>query len=146
MNVAAEDKATGRRENITVTNDKGRLTEEQINKMIKEAEEFAEEDKKVKEHVDAKNALDGYIHSMRSAMEGFGGKKGLIEKINSDEKQTMLEALNDCQSWLDSNHEASVEEIKEKHEEVEGICAPIVSKYSSDSVGEEEADEAHDEL
>merc|ERR1712157_252603 len=65
LNVGAEDKGTGKSEKITITNDKGRLTEEQIEKMIKEAEQFADEDKKVKEHVDAKNAFDGYIHSMR---------------------------------------------------------------------------------
>merc|ERR1711968_242145 len=56
LNVGAEDKATGKSEKITITNDKGRLTEEQIEKMIKEAEQFADEDKKVKERVDAKNA------------------------------------------------------------------------------------------
>jgi len=72
LNVGAEDKGTGKTEKITITNDKGRLTEEQIEKMIKEAEQFADEDKKVKERVDAKNSFDGYIHSMRSATEGSG--------------------------------------------------------------------------
>merc|ERR1712193_409578 len=67
LNVGAEDKGTGKREKITITNDKGRLTEEQIEKMIKEAEQFADEDKIVKERVDAKNAFDGYMHSMKSA-------------------------------------------------------------------------------
>merc|ERR1711957_857283 len=118
LNVGAEDKGTGKTEKITITNDKGRLTEEQIEKMIKEAEQFADEDKKVKERVDAKNAFDGYIHSMRSATEGSG-------------------------------------EIKEKHKEVEGICAPIVSKYYGQGGGgggeggagaDEDEDEAHDEL
>merc|ERR1712093_1384 len=67
LNVAAEDKVTGRSEKITITNDQGRLTEEQIESMIKEAEQFHEEDKKVKERVDAKNAFDSYIFSMRAA-------------------------------------------------------------------------------
>merc|ERR1712026_391154 len=108
----------------------GRLTEEQIEKMIKEAEQFADEDKKVKERVDAKNAFDGYIHSMRSATEGSGDTKGLSEKMDSD-----------------------AEEIKEKHKEIEGICAPIVSKYygaggggGGGGGGDEDEDEAHDEL
>ncbi|CAE7705064.1 BIP8 [Symbiodinium pilosum] len=129
LNVGAEDKGTGKSEKITITNDKGRLTEEQIEKMIREAEEFADEDKKVKERVDAKNAFDGYIHSMRSATEGSGDNKGLSEKMDSDEKEKILDALKDGQSWLDSNPEADAEEIKEKHKEIEGICAPIVSKY-----------------
>jgi len=153
LNVGAEDKGTGKSEKITITNDKGRLTEEQIEKMIKEAEEFADEDKKVKERVDAKNAFDGYIHSMRSATEGSGENKGLSEKMDSDEKEKILDALKDGQSWIDSNPEADAEEIKEKHKEIEGICAPIVSKYygagggaGGAGGGEEEEEEAHDEL
>merc|ERR1711966_129243 len=79
--VGAEDKGTGNSEKITITNDKGRLTEEQIEKMIKEAEEFAEEDKLVKERVDARNAFDNYLH-----------------------------AIKDGQAWLSSNPEADAEE------------------------------------
>merc|ERR1712083_1229143 len=144
---------TGKSEKITITNDKGRLTEEQIEKMIKEAEQFADEDKKVKERVDAKNAFDGYIHSMRSAVEGSGENKGLSEKLESEEKETIMDALKDGQSWIDSNPEADAEEVKEKHKEVEGICAPIISKYygqggggGGGDAGEEEEEEAHDEL
>merc|ERR1711939_398985 len=152
LNVGAEDKGTGKSEKITITNDKGRLTEEQIEKMIKEAEQFADEDKKVKERVDAKNSFDGYLHSMRSATEGSGENKGLSEKMDSDEKEKIMDALKDGQSWIDSNPEADAEEIKEKHKEIEGICAPIVSKYygagggGGGGGGEEEEDEAHDEL
>merc|ERR1712216_221587 len=152
LNVGAEDKATGNAEKITITNDKGRLTEEEIEKMIREAEEFADEDKKVKERVDAKNGFDGYLHSMRSAVEGSGDNKGLSEKLDSDEKEKIQDALKDGQSWLDSNPEADAEEIKEKHKEIEGICAPIVSKYYNAGGGgggggaDEDEEEAHDEL
>merc|ERR1712157_19676 len=154
LNVGAEDKATGKSEKITITNDRGRLTEEQIEKMIKEAEQFADEDKKVKERVDAKNAFDGYVHSMRSAVEGSGENKGLSEELDSEEKEKIMDALKDGQSWIDSNPEADAEEIKEKHKEVEGICAPIISKYygaggsgggGAGDAGEDE-EEAHDEL
>merc|ERR1712194_890205 len=100
LNVGAEDKGTGKSEKITITNDKGRLTEEQIEKMIKEAEQFADEDKKVKERVDAKNAFDGYLHSMRSAVEGSGENKGLSEKLDSEEKEKIMDALKDGQSCL----------------------------------------------
>merc|ERR1712087_371709 len=154
LNVGAEDKGTGKSEKITITNDKGRLTEEQIEKMIKEAEQFADEDKKAKERVDAKNAFDGYIHSMRSAAEGSGENKGLSEKLDEDEKEKIMDALKDGQSWLDSNPEADAEEVKDKHKEVEGICAPIVSKYygaggggaGGAGGGDEDEEEAHDEL
>merc|ERR1711865_196312 len=128
------------------------MGEEQIEKMIKEAEQFADEDKKVKERVDAKNSFDGYLHSMRSAAEGSGDNKGLSEKLDSDEKEKIADAIKDGQSWLDSNPEADAEEIKEKHKEIEGICAPIVSKYYGAGGGggegaaedDEEEDEAHD--
>merc|ERR1712170_268839 len=123
-----------------------------IQQLIKEAEQFADEDKKVKERVDAKNAFDGYIHSMKGATEGSGDNKGLSEKMDSDEKEKILDALKDGQSWIDSNPEADAEEIKEKHKEIEGICAPIVSKYYGAGGGgggggaEEEEEEANDEL
>merc|ERR1711939_867463 len=153
LNVGAEDKGTGKAEKITITNDKGRLTEEEIEKMIKDAETYADEDKKVKECVDAKNAFDGYLHSMKSATEGSGENKGLSEKMEEEEKEKVLDAIKDGQEWLDSNPEADAEEIKEKHKEVEGICAPIVSKHYQAGGGggdgggaEEEEDEAHDEL
>merc|ERR1711939_584922 len=153
LNVNAEDKGTGKAEKITITNDKGRLTEEEIEKMIKDAETYADEDKKVKERVDAKNPFDGYLHSMKSATEGSGENKGLSEKMEEEEKEKVLDAIKDGQEWLDSNPEADAEEIKEKHKEVEGICAPIVSKHYQAGGGggdgggaEEEEDEAHDEL
>merc|ERR1712182_12699 len=112
LNVGAEDKGTGNAEKITITNDKGRLTEEEIEKMIREAEEFAEEDKLAKERIDARNAFDGYIHSMKSAIEGSGENKGLGEKMDEDEKETIDDAIKDGQDWLSSNPEADAEEIK----------------------------------
>merc|ERR1712184_67245 len=153
LNVGAEDKGTGKSEAITITNDKGRLSADQIEKMIKDAEEFADEDKKVKERVDAKNAFDGYIHSMKSAIEGSGDNKGLGEKMDEDEKETIDDAIKDGQDWLSSNPEADAEEIKEKQKEIEGICSPIIQKYYQGSGGgaggdddDDEDDEAHDEL
>jgi len=152
LNVGAEDKGTGNAEKITITNDKGRLTEEEIEKMIREAEEFAEEDKLAKERIDARNAFDGYIHSMKSAVEGSGDNKGLGEKMDEDEKETIDDAIKDGQDWLSSNPEADAEEIKEKQKEIEGICSPIIQKYYQGGSGggadddEDDDDEAHDEL
>jgi heat shock protein 5 len=148
LNVGAEDKGTGKAEKITITNDKGRLTQEEIDRMVQEAEEFADEDKKVKERIDAKNAFDGYLHSLKSAVEG-----SLKDKIEDEEAQTVKDAMEDGQSWMDSNPESDAEDIKEKHKEIEGICAPIISKHYGGAGGEggaggddEEDDEAHDEL
>merc|ERR1712227_1012001 len=153
LNVGAEDKGTGKAEKITITNDKGRLTEEEIEKMIKEAEQFAEEDKLAKERIGARNAFDGYIHSMKSAVEGSGDNKGLGEKMDEDEKETIDDAIKDGQDWLSSNPEADAEEIKEKQKEIEGICSPIIQKYYQGSGGggadaddDDDDDDAHDEL
>jgi heat shock protein 5 len=117
--------------------------------MVQEAEEFADEDKKVKERIDAKNAFDGYLHSLKSAVEG-----SLKDKIEDEEAQTVKDAMEDGQSWMDSNPESDAEDIKEKHKEIEGICAPIISKHYGGAGGEggaggddgEDDDESHDEL
>ncbi|CAD7976323.1 unnamed protein product [Amoebophrya sp. A25] len=154
LNVGAEDKGTGKSEKITITNDKGRLTEEEIERMVREAEEYAEEDKKTKERIDAKNAFDSYMHGLKSALEGGADGKGLGDKMDDDDKEKVKEAMEDGQSWMDSNPEADAEDIKEKHKEVEGICAPVISKYygaggaGGEGAGAEDDDddEAHDEL
>merc|ERR1719331_1110704 len=144
--VGAEDKGTGNSEKITITNDKGRLTEEQIERMIKEAEEFAEEDKALKEKVDARNAFDNYLHSMKSAVEGSGENKGLGEKMDEDEKETVDDAIKDGQDWLSSNPDADTEEIKEKQKEIEGICSPIIQKYYQGAGGGGGDDEDEDDV
>merc|ERR1712087_764754 len=87
LQVSASDKGTGKSEKITITNDKGRLSQEEIERMVQEAEEFADEDKKVKERIDAKNAFDGYLHSLKSAVEG-----SLADKIDEDDKEKIKEA------------------------------------------------------
>jgi len=153
LNVAAEDKGTGSVEKITITNDKGRLSEEQIEKMIREAEEFADEDRITKEKVDARNAFDNYLHSMRTAIDGQGDNPGLGEKMDEDEKESVMDAIKDGSDWLASNPDADGEEVKEKQKEIEGICSPIVQKYYQGAAGgddedddDDDDDEAHDEL
>merc|ERR1711879_423496 len=125
-----QDKATNRQEQITITNDKGRLTQEEIDRMVEEAERFAEEDKIIKARVDARNAFDGYIRSMESAIGGSDGNTGLGDKMEPEEKQEILDALRDGQSWLDANPEADADDIKEKQDQVARACAPIISKYT----------------
>jgi len=152
LNVSAEDKGTGKSEKITITNDKGRLSEEEIERMIKEAERFADEDKKIKERVDARNSFDSYLHSMRTTVEGSGEGKGLSDKIDPEEKSTVLDAIKDGEDWLKDNVEAEAEEIKDKQKEIEKICAPIISKHYQAGAGAagagstDDEDESHDEL
>merc|ERR1712048_886139 len=142
LNVAAQDKATSKKEEIIITNDRGRLTQELIGRMLEDAERFKEEDKIVKERVDAKIAFESYMRSMESAITGSGGDASLGANMGPEEKKDILDALKDGQSWLDVNPEADADEIKEKHNEITSICAPIISKYTGGdgggSTGEEE--------
>ena len=142
LNVAAEDKSTGKMESITITNDKGRLSREEIDRMIKEAEDFSEQDKQVKSRIDAMNAFTNYIHSARSSLEN----KDIGDKLEEDEKTEILEALNDGEEWLTEHPEAEAEEIKEKQQEVQQIINPHFSKIYGSGSDEDDETYDHDEL
>merc|ERR1711998_806236 len=103
LNVKAEDKGTGKAEKITITNDKGRLSEDEIERMVKEAEQFADEDKKVKGRVEAKNALENYLYSMKNTVED---KKKAGDKISEDDLKTVLEAVEEGIKWVDASPNA----------------------------------------
>merc|ERR1719231_925660 len=103
LNVGAE--GTGKNEKITITNDKGRLSQDEIERMVQEAEEFQEEDKKVR------------------------------EKIGDDDKETIEKALEEANEWLDDNQEAEKDEFDEKLKEVQDVCSPIISKVYKESGG-----------
>merc|ERR1719453_1435360 len=115
LNVGAEDKGTGKKEAITITNDSGRLSQEEIDKMINDAEKFAEEDKMVKERIEAKNALEGYLHSLKSTESSLG------DKMDEEEKDQIKEAVADGEDFLSNNPEADPEEIKEKDQIKEAV-------------------------
>jgi len=132
LKVAAQDKASGRVENIVITNDQGRLSEEDIERMIKEAEEFADQDKLAKERIDAKNSFESYVYSMRNTIED---PEKLANKITEEEKDEIKEGIKEAQSWIDSNQSASKEEYEEQQKELEKICNPIISKAYQASGG-----------
>jgi heat shock protein 5 len=143
LNVGAEDKATGKSEAITITADKGRLSEEEIERMVREAEEFAEEDKAMKGKVDAKNALEGYAYNMKNQVND---EEKLGDKISEEDKETIEEAVNEVIEWIEENPDAEEEDYKEKQEEIEGICNPIVQAlYEEHGTGDEDEDEDEDE-
>jgi heat shock protein 5 len=132
VNVGAEDKASGKAEKITITADKGRLSQDEIARMVREAQEFEEEDKAMKEKVDARNALEGYAYNMRNQIndeEKLGGK------ISAEDKEVIEEAVTAAIDWLDENHEAQAAEYKEKLQELESKCNPIVQKVYKEAGG-----------
>merc|ERR1711998_66447 len=124
LQVSAEDKGTGKAESITITAEKGRLSEEDIERMVQEAEEFAEEDKKVKARIDAKNGLEGYLYNLKNTLED--DEKGLADKLSEEDKEELDNTINEALDWLDENPEAEAEEFEDKQKEVEQVANPIM--------------------
>ena len=143
LQVTAADKGTGKSEKIVITNDKGRLTPEEIERMVKEAEEFAEEDKQTKERIDAKNSFDSYIYSIKQSVES---PEKLADKLAEEDKTTIQDALKEATEWMSSNQEASKEDYEEKQKELEGICNPIISKAYEGQGGEAAGAEGEEDL
>ena len=115
LSVTAHEKGTGKQESITITNDKGRLSKEEIEAMIKDAEKFAEEDKLLKEKIDAKKSLENYVYTMRNTIED---KEKLADKIEDSDKETIKDALTEAQDWLNSNTDADKDDLEAKLKEL----------------------------
>ncbi|CAD6236011.1 unnamed protein product [Miscanthus lutarioriparius] len=124
LNVSAEDKTTGQKNKITITNDKGRLSKEEIEKMVQEAEKYKAEDEEVKKKVDAKNTLENYAYNMRNTIKD----DKIASKLPAEDKKKIEDAVDSAISWLDSNQLAEVDEFEDKMKELEGICNPIIAK------------------
>jgi L1 cell adhesion molecule like protein len=130
LNVTAEDKGSGNKTKITITNDKGRLSKDEIEAMVKEAEKFKEADAKNKERIDAKNELENFCFNMKSTVE----KEDI--KISASDKKKIQDAIKETLDWVDTNQSATTEEFKEKYDEIMKVTSPIVSAmYSGDSGG-----------
>jgi heat shock protein 5 len=143
LQVSAEDKGTGKSEKITITSDKGRLSDEEIERMVREAEEFAEEDKAIKERIDARNGLEGYAYNMKNTLSDE--EKGIKDKIDEEDAEALEEAVQDVLDWLDENQEAELEEYQEKQKELEGIANPIMKKVYGQGEGGAAGGEEFDE-
>jgi heat shock protein 5 len=126
LSVSAEDKGTGQNQRITITAEKGRLSEEEIERMVREAEEFAEEDSKVKERIDARNGLEGYLYNLKNMLEDE--EKGVADKISAEEKEEIETEVTEALEWLDDNAEAEKEDYEAKQKAVEKIVNPIIQK------------------
>jgi len=124
LNVSAVEKGTGKAEKITITNDKGRLSKEEIERMVNEAERYKGEDDQQRERVAAKNGLESYIFNLKSSIENEQVKKNL----SSEELSTIQSSLEAALKWLDSNQLAEKEEFEDKQKEVEQVWRPLASK------------------
>ncbi|KAL8497573.1 hypothetical protein ACS0TY_021055 [Phlomoides rotata] len=132
LNVTAEDKTAGVKNKITITNDKGRLSKEEIEKMVKDAENYKAEDEEVKKKVEVKNELENYAYNMRNTVRD----EKFAAKLDQGDKERIEKAVEEAIQWLDGNQLAEVDELEDKLKELEGICNPIISKmYQSGGGG-----------
>merc|ERR1711913_213713 len=131
LNVSALEKGSGKAEKITITNDKGRLSKEEIEAMVSEAEKYKDEDDKQKERVAAKNGLESYIFNLKSSLDTAEIKA----KLSADELSGAKAALDEALKWLDSNQLGEKEEFEDKQAELEKMAKPLMSKIYGQSQG-----------
>jgi len=124
LNVSACDKSTGKQNKITITNDKGRLSKEDIEKMVNDAEKYKADDDLQKERISAKNNLESYCFNMKSTLDDEKVK----DKISDSDRKVITDKCDDAIKWLDANQTAEKDEYEDKQKELEGVCNPIISK------------------
>jgi len=124
LNVTALEKSTNKENKITITNDKGRLSKEDIERMVNEAEKYRSEDEKQKETISAKNGLESYCFNMKSTLD----EENIKSKVPEADRNTILEKCNETIKWLDANQLADKEEYEHRQKELEAVCNPIITK------------------
>uniref|UniRef100_A0A131YWT4 Heat shock 70kDa protein 1/8 n=1 Tax=Rhipicephalus appendiculatus TaxID=34631 RepID=A0A131YWT4_RHIAP len=122
LHVSAKDQSTGRQESIRITNDKGRLSKEEIDRMLAEAERFKQEDDAQRERVASRNALESYAYSVKQAVEEAGSK------MSQSDKDSVLEKCRQVISWIDSNSLAEKDEYEDKLKELQQFCGPYMTR------------------
>lgn len=130
LNVSAVDKSTGKQNKITITNDKGRLSKDDIERMVQEAEKYKDEDEKQKTRIAAKNSLEAYCFGVKSALEGPGS-----EKMPESDKKSVLDKVKELLNWLDNNQLAETEEFDDRRKELEKMAAPLMTKMHQGNMG-----------
>jgi heat shock protein 1/8 len=125
LNVSALEKGTGKTQKITITNDKGRLSQEDIERMVSEAEKFKEEDEKEAARIASKNQLESYAYSVKNT----SSEKAFEEKVEASEREELTKACDETIAWLDENMTATKEEFDDKQKELEQVVNPIMTKF-----------------
>merc|ERR1711991_1266047 len=131
LNVSAAEKSTGKEQKITITNDKGRMSADEIERLVQEAERYKAEDEANKGRVEAKNSLENYAFQIRNSIND----EKLAGKISEDDKSKINDAISSTASWLDSSQNAEKEEFEAKQKELEGICLPILQSMGGGAGG-----------
>lgn len=131
MNVSALEKGTGKTNKIVITNDKGRLTKEDIERMLAEAEKYKEEDEAEAARISAKNGLESFSYSLKNTLSD----EKVSEKLSAEDKETLKKEVDSIVAWLDDNQTATTEEYQEKQKELEGVSNPIMVKMYGQGEG-----------
>lgn len=133
MNVNASDKSTGKSNQITITNEKGRLSQSEIDRMVQEAEKYKDEDEANRVKIEAKNSLENYCFTMRNTLN----EEKLTDKFEPGDKEKIEKEVQDALDWLDKNQLAEKDEFEAKQKELEGVVNPIMMKvYQAAGGGE----------
>lgn len=125
LHVTAKDTASGRSNNIRITNDKGRLSREEIDRMLADAERYREQDQDQREKVSVRNQIESYVFSVKQAVQDSGNK------LTQSDKDSVNKLCEDTIRWIENNTLAEKDEYKHKLEEVQKQCAPIMTKIHS---------------
>ncbi|KAL6102390.1 hspa1l [Pungitius sinensis] len=124
LNVSAMDKSTGKENKITITNDKGRLSKEEIERMLQDADKYKAEDDVQRDRVSAKNSLESYAYSVSSSLRD----ENLTGRVSAEDLKKVTEKCEETVAWLENNQLAEKEEYQHKQEELEKVCKPVISK------------------
>ena len=128
LSISASDQASGKTESLTITSEKGRLSEEEIERMVAEAEEFADQDAKEKDKIEARNGLESYLYNAKNSISDMAN-------IDEDDKESVLKTIDEALTWMEDSPAAEKEEYDEKQKEVEGVVNPIMKKAYEGAAG-----------
>ena len=127
LQVSAEDKGTGKEEKITISAETGRLLDEDIHRMLQDAEDHAEEDRKLKERLDARNGLESYLFNIKNTLED----ESLVDKVSAQDRKELLDSIEETLDLMEENNKADKETYEKWQKEIESIANPIMQRFYS---------------
>ena len=140
LQVSAKDKGTGKAEVITITSEQGRLSKEEIDRMVQEAEQYAEEDRKIKERIDSRNGLESYLYNLKNTLDDEK-----VDNLSAEDKKELQDMVDETLGWMDENPDAGKEDYDEKQKEAEQVANPIMRNMYAGGAGGDDWEDFGDE-
>lgn len=137
LQVSAEDKGTGKAEQITITSESGRLSQEEIDRMVNEAEQYAEEDRRLRERIDSRNGLESYLYNLKNTLEDTPNP----ESLSAQDKKELHDMVDETLDWLEENQDGDKEDYDEKQKEVEQVANPIMRNMYAGGANQHDMDD-----